>query len=80
MDTKAELVDKLLHEFPGLLTGDEVDGADVVEFLTQELTNIVPTVTCSICGNSRRADTAHLHQGEYIGHDCCWDDRLHASE
>ena len=38
------------------------------------------TVECSLCGKQTPADTAHLHQGKWIGDDCCWDDRLKSSE
>ena len=38
------------------------------------------TVTCTICGKDCAAATAHLHQGQWIGDECCWDDRLRASE
>lgn len=37
-------------------------------------------IACSKCGQQCPAATAHLHQGQYIGHDCCWDDRLKATE
>jgi len=37
-------------------------------------------VKCSLCKNPAKAKTAHLHQGEYIGDECCWDERLRASE
>jgi len=36
-------------------------------------------LTCSVCKRDTPAETAHLHQGEYIG-ECCWDERLKASE
>ncbi|MDA8139788.1 MAG: hypothetical protein M0036_14150 [Desulfobacteraceae bacterium] len=35
---------------------------------------------CSLCNKPINPLTAHLHQGEYIGEECCWDDRLKASE
>ena len=42
------------------------------------------TVTCAICRKKCKFETAHLHSGEegdeWIGDECCWDDRLHASE
>lgn len=38
------------------------------------------TKICSICGNLCAGITAHLHQGRYIGDECCWDERLKASE
>ena len=38
------------------------------------------TVACSLCGNPCDAGKAHLHQGKWIGDECCWDERLRASE
>lgn len=42
------------------------------------------SVTCAICRKKCKLETAHLHSGEdgdeWIGDECCWDDRLHASE
>lgn len=38
------------------------------------------TVKCSLCGELCNVRTAHLHQGEYIGDECCWDERLRSSE
>lgn len=37
-------------------------------------------LTCSVCGELCLQDTAHLHDGVWIGDECCWDDRLHGSE
>ena len=36
--------------------------------------------TCSLCGNPCDARKAHLHQGKLVGDECCWDERLKASE
>jgi len=41
---------------------------------------VVLTVSCSICHSLVLASTAHLHQNEWIGDDCCWDERLRSSE
>jgi hypothetical protein len=38
------------------------------------------TVTCKLCKEQVDADTAHRHQGEYVGDECCWDDRLRGTE
>jgi hypothetical protein len=38
------------------------------------------TVTCKLCKRPTLAATAHLHEGEYVGDDCCWDERLRGSE
>lgn len=32
------------------------------------------TVKCSLCGKPTRLSLAHMHQGKWIGDDCCWDD------
>lgn len=37
-------------------------------------------VTCKFCHNKAFSDTAHLHQGEYVGDECCWDSRLKMTE
>lgn len=60
----------------------ELGGADFIQEvrLHLEAAGIEPaTVECSLCGSEVTAQQAHLHQGKYIG-DCCWDERLKASE
>ena len=37
-------------------------------------------IDCAVCGKRTSMLTAHLHQGVWIGDDCCWDERLRASE
>jgi len=37
-------------------------------------------VPCALCGEMVPAKTAHLHEGEYIGDECCWDERLRTTE
>lgn len=37
-------------------------------------------VICHLCHCPAPAETAHLHQEEWIGDDCCWDERLRSSE
>lgn len=37
-------------------------------------------VVCSICHEKTNAKTAHMHQGEWIGDDCCWIEALRSSE
>ena len=36
--------------------------------------------TCSACGKPCDARKAHLHRGKLVGDECCWDERLRASE
>jgi len=45
-----------------------------------EATDLGKAVPCSLCGGQAPLKTAHLHQGEYIGDECCWDERLRSSE
>ena len=35
---------------------------------------------CSICGETCDPKTVHFHQGDTIGDECCWDERLRSSE
>jgi len=37
-------------------------------------------VTCKLCGFACARATAHMHQGDYVGDECCWDERLRATE
>ena len=45
-----------------------------------DATDLGEAVSCSLCGGHVPLKTAHLHQGEYIGDECCWDERLRSSE
>jgi len=38
------------------------------------------TVECKFCHQEAPASTAHLHDGQWVGDDCCWDERLRATE
>jgi len=40
----------------------------------------IDTVVCKFCHKNVPGATAHLHEGEYVGDDCCWDERLRATE
>jgi len=37
-------------------------------------------VTCKFCRKRVPAATAHLHWGEWVGDECCWDERLKSTE
>lgn len=41
---------------------------------------IKATVGCKFCHKQVPAETAHLHQGEWVGDECCWDERLRSTE
>lgn len=38
------------------------------------------SMVCSMCKQPCLTYNAHLHQGEYIGDECCWDERLRTTE
>jgi len=57
--------------------GQASPGAAVVSQDEQEADE---TVVCSVCKQPCNKAAAHLHQGEWIGDECCWDERLRASE
>ena len=40
----------------------------------------VDMVVCTLCKKSAPVKTAHIHQGEWIGDECCWDEKLRSSE
>lgn len=40
----------------------------------------LPTVACKFCEKRVPAATAHLHQGSWVGDECCWDERLKMTE
>lgn len=42
--------------------------------------NPMDEMRCSLCGRVINPDKAHLHQEDFIGDECCWDERLRASE
>lgn len=37
-------------------------------------------VVCYLCGEAVPENTAHRHQGKWIGDECCWDERLRTTE
>ena len=38
------------------------------------------SIRCSMCGEFCDPDKAHMHQGDLIGDECCWDERLRCTE
>lgn len=37
-------------------------------------------VRCKFCGKPSPKATAHRHDGEWVGDECCWDERLRSTE
>lgn len=59
---------------------DVVDRYDVNGDLYQRITAPENAVVCSLCKMACDGNKAHKHQGEWIGDECCWDERLRNSE
>lgn len=62
-----------------LLVGEKVAENPDERLYRHELT-CPPTVFCGICHNDCNAGKAHRHQGQFIGDECCWDEKLRSSE
>ena len=65
------------------MTNAEIDA--LVEWLNDSEHPPAPpyqrkTLPCSVCRRQCNAGRAHRHQKDYIGDECCWDERLKASE
>lgn len=60
----------------------EVSGCMELDTWQQMLENADDSeaVTCKFCGEKALAATAHLHDGEHVGEECCWEERLRATE
>ena len=93
MNTAADYVENSDYHDEGELFGYQctkcgatpIDGQD--SMTEEELFNFLSenqmleeAVTCKFCKKLTGVRTAHVHQGEYIGDDCCWDERLRSSE
>lgn len=58
-----------------------VDAGEVEEMKPLFISKVKKQLTtCCLCHRSIATKTAHLHQGELIGDECCWDERLRLSE
>jgi hypothetical protein len=71
----------------GLVAAERVDGLPVRWAplpLGRALLAACPvrrsTVRCALCGQRTAAAAAHRHDGGFIGDECCWDERLRATE
>lgn len=73
-----EQVAEVLWPSRDLSAAWDSDTIEAVAELCQSLRP--PSVPCSVCANDCAAARAHRHQGQYIGDECCWDERLRLSE
>jgi hypothetical protein len=65
------------------ISTNRMDKVIRIEYIISKIrafNNKAESIKCSICGNLCNTKAAHLHQGEYIGDECCWDERLRSSE
>lgn len=84
-DVEAILVDGFESYGKGavnFIDTDDWESADILGRIDREATakRGLHTVTCKVCNMPTPSSAAHLHQGDWIGDDCCWDERLRSSE
>lgn len=86
---KAEHVSEAMRGVTKFLTLDgvgmlNIDFVGILNVIFEGCTGVgsepANAVKCSLCNRDTSAKTAHVHQGEWIGDDCCWDERLRSSE
>lgn len=84
---EAEAVEKIIQDMYDTL--EKLPSIETTESLTEPIRELVEKirehysielVTCVSCKRDTPAITAHLHQDEWIGDSCCWDERLRATE
>lgn len=66
-----------------IVSADEMNAITKIENIVSKIrafNNKTGLIRCNMCDKFCDAKTAHLHQGKYIGNDCCWDERLRLSE
>jgi hypothetical protein len=47
-----------------------------IKEILEEAGVLIKTVPCKFCGREVPEKTAHLHEGAWVGDECCWDERL----
>jgi hypothetical protein len=58
--------------------GITIDNVIIPKIL--ERINSEDAITCKFCGGECDIKTAHIHQGRWVGDDCCWDESLRTTE
>lgn len=51
-----------------------------MELLNPVILDWIDPTFCKLCGNKIKGATAHPHEGGYVGDECCWDEKLRATE
>jgi len=46
---------------------------------TIEKLSIEELITCKLCGERAPLESAHFHESEWVGDECCWDERLRST-
>lgn len=73
-----EAVAQVAREFNEAAAVHIDDGA-LLRMCRRSISAWSASVRCKFCDNVIPAATTHRHQGEYVG-ECCWDERLRATE
>lgn len=74
--TKEEILIALAQRVLSLANDWDLDAFGFVDESETEDEEIL----CSLCSEYCSLLTAHIHQGKYIGDECCWDERLRITE
>jgi hypothetical protein len=76
-DPRSAIKDAMSRAADSIARQFKEEGADAFD-LTVEI--VRETVRCKLCERQVPQSTAHRHQGEWVGDECCWDERLRATE
>lgn len=81
------MINAFVQEFQSRHTGNLnlsaaylVSAEKITTTETIEVEDAEETVKCRYCGEQVPVATAHQHDGDWIGDECCWDERLRSSE
>lgn len=80
---EADTEEQARERFEKRETHEDADCVDEMETdyaITEVFADPEDWPRCSECGDGCNPQTAHNWQGKVIGDECCWDDRLKASE
>jgi len=80
-----ELIDNLGGVVEDAIADGRITGDTNAALLGYRVQAAAPTdsdrlVRCQFCRQMVPTDTAHLHGGDWVGDECCWDERLRSSE
>lgn len=79
--TGCDLLEQIEYD---IVTVDMYQGVQHIQIKVSgdpaSIAETIDTVECKFCHKDVPAKTAHLHEDEWVGDDCCWDERLRSTE